>query len=172
MRSRIREITLALVVVVVASSCGSGAMSPAESAFIAQMTPHHRLGIRMNEIAALKANDVRLRRMVFEMAGYHHTDIEHLDHWSNHHGIDPAVDYPGLIDEPTLLTLEATTGLSFDIAWLEVMIEHHEGALQIAQTVLKSQPRNELATMATRSIEIQSGEINAMQELLEQLERE
>lgn len=168
MPSRLPELAIALAVMTV-SSCGSDAMSQAEQNFVAQMTPHHQLGIHLNEIAALRAEDVRLRRMVFEMSGYHRGDMAHLDHWSADQDIEPASDYPGHIDDAVLSTLETSTGDSFDTAWIDAMIEHHEGALQIAHTVLESRPRDEVRSLAQQTITVQSAEINELRALLDDL---
>jgi uncharacterized protein (DUF305 family) len=54
------------------------------------------------------------------------------------------------------------TGDEFDAAFLEEMIPHHLGAVQMAQLVLKTSKRPELIKLATDIIAAQEKEISTM----------
>lgn len=58
--------------------------------------------------------------------------------------------------------LEGKTGDAFDQTFLEEMITHHEGAVAMAQLVLKVSKRPELIKLANDIIAAQTGEINMM----------
>jgi uncharacterized protein (DUF305 family) len=60
--------------------------------------------------------------------------------------------------------LAQKTGEDFEIAFLEGMIEHHVGAVDMAQLVLKNTDREELVQMAGDIIEVQTAEIEMMQD--------
>ena len=58
--------------------------------------------------------------------------------------------------------LEGKTGDAFDKAFLSEMIVHHEGAVFMAEAVLKSSKRPELIKLANEIISAQTGEITMM----------
>ena len=60
--------------------------------------------------------------------------------------------------------LGTKTGEEFEIAFLEGMIDHHVGAVDMAELVLKNTERPELVTLANEIIEAQEGEIELMRE--------
>jgi len=60
--------------------------------------------------------------------------------------------------------LGTKTGEEFEIAFLEGMIEHHVGAVDMAELVLKNTERPELVKLANEIIEAQKGEIELMRE--------
>lgn len=62
-----------------------------------------------------------------------------------------------------------STGLSgkdLDTWFLQGMIQHHEGAVQMAQAVLALNPRSEVANFAQDVIRVQQEEITQMKILL------
>lgn len=60
--------------------------------------------------------------------------------------------------------LEGKTGNEFDEAFLSEMIVHHEGAVVMAQAVLKTSKRPELIKLANEIISAQTKEITMMQD--------
>lgn len=63
--------------------------------------------------------------------------------------------------------LEGKTGDAFDRAFLEEMIVHHEGAVLMAETLLKNTKRPELQKLGSEIITAQTGEIQMMKVWLE-----
>lgn len=62
--------------------------------------------------------------------------------------------------------LKSKTGEARDIAFLEGMIAHHQGAIEMAQLVLASTKRTEIREMANGIISAQTTEIATMKEWL------
>jgi uncharacterized protein (DUF305 family) len=60
--------------------------------------------------------------------------------------------------------LKGKTGDEFDKAFLTLMIEHHQGAVDMANEVLKSAKHQELKTLAQAIIVAQTKEITQMKE--------
>lgn len=58
--------------------------------------------------------------------------------------------------------LVGKTGDAFDQAFLEEMIVHHQGAVEMAQLVLETSKRPELVTLANNIISAQNSEIAMM----------
>lgn len=65
-----------------------------------------------------------------------------------------------------LNALEAQSGDARDINFLEAMIVHHQGAVEMAQVIAGSTKRSELKEMAEDIISAQTSEIATMQEWL------
>ncbi len=61
-------------------------------------------------------------------------------------------------------SLRGKTGVEFDKAFIDEMIVHHEGAVDMAELVLTSTTRPELLKMAQEIIDVQTKEINQMKE--------
>lgn len=59
-------------------------------------------------------------------------------------------------------SLKGKTGDDFDQAFIDGMIVHHEGAVTMAQAVLKTSSRPELLQLAHAIITAQTTEINQM----------
>ncbi len=60
--------------------------------------------------------------------------------------------------------LQGRTGDDFDKAFLSGMIEHHEGAIRMAEAALKDAKHQEIKDMARAIIDAQTKEINQMKE--------
>ncbi|MEK7112001.1 MAG: DUF305 domain-containing protein [Patescibacteria group bacterium] len=64
-------------------------------------------------------------------------------------------------------TLTALNGEDFDRMFIELMIEHHQGAIDMAELVLTNSERPELKNLANDIISAQSKEIEMMKGWLE-----
>jgi uncharacterized protein (DUF305 family) len=62
----------------------------------------------------------------------------------------------------SMTSLEKLTGKKFDIAWLSQMIEHHTGALEMAQDVVKHGKKDFVLKAAKGIIAAQTSEIKQM----------
>ena len=74
----------------------------------------------------------------------------------------------GMLSDAEMAELAAATGTEFDRLFLEGMIKHHEGAIDMAQMVLASD-NEEVRILGEQIVETQQAEITRMQELLGQL---
>lgn len=64
--------------------------------------------------------------------------------------------------------LEGKTGDAFDKAFLEEMIVHHEGAVEMANALLKNTARPQLQKLGKDIITAQTGEIQMMKDWLQE----
>lgn len=63
-----------------------------------------------------------------------------------------------------MMGLEGKTGDALDLAFLDEMIVHHQGAIEMAQTLLKGTRRTELIKLGNDIITAQTGEIEMMKQ--------
>lgn len=169
MSRHLRELACAAALLVAAGCGAAPKLTAAEHTFVAQMIPHHDLGMELMDIATTRADDVRLRRLVFEMSGYHHSDMASLSRWSFEWSVTPSDEFPGSLTGSTLDRLADMSGPEFDAAWLEAMIDHHEGALAISRSSLARGVRQEMEEMARETIRVQSREIDEMASLVDEI---
>lgn len=119
--------------------------------------------------ATLRSGDVRLRRMVFEMGSYHGREISLLEQWASDWEAGTTDHFPGHVDDADVARLAELTGVTHDVWWLRLMIEHHEGAIDIARAALEAEGLAAVDAMAAQVEQVQSAEIIAMHDLLDEL---
>ncbi|MGV0799681.1 DUF305 domain-containing protein, partial [Mycolicibacterium elephantis] len=78
-----------------------------------------------------------------------------------HHG-----DMQGMVDEATMAKLRELNGEEFDTLWLESMISHHEGAVEMAKAEIANGENVDAKRMAQTMIDTQQAEIDQMQQML------
>ena len=158
---------LALIAGLLMTGCsGAPRWNEADRAFVAGMLPHHHLGMALVHEATVDSNDVRLRRLVFEMSGYHSSELGALERWADEQRIDEWTMFPGQLPVSDLALLETLDGIEHDIWWLDLMIRHHEGAVAMADVVVAQGSADDVQRLALDVRRVQAAEIEAMEELL------
>jgi uncharacterized protein (DUF305 family) len=171
MRRLLAPVVLCASMVLVATACREPSRTAADEWFVAAMVPHHRLGLELMSIAERSADDVRLRRLVFEMSGYHHDELHELDGVLRRWRLAEAEEFPGRVDLARSAELAERPGTHSDVMWLDAMIEHHEGAIVLARQVIETGSRSDLRSLAERIIDVQQAEIDEMRTLRDVLTR-
>jgi uncharacterized protein (DUF305 family) len=72
----------------------------------------------------------------------------------------------GMMSESDMATLAAATGTEFDRLFLEMMVRHHEGAVEMAEQELANGRYQPTLDLATGIVASQTAEILRMQALL------
>lgn len=158
-RSRVALVVLAVCLV----ACGPAGVTDADRQFVSLMIPHHQQGIELIEIGRTRSDDVRLRRLIFEMGSYHHSDMHDLEDLAAQWSVRSLGRFPGDVGDDTMRSLGTMEGSDFDAAWLDAMIAHHEGALVISREALESgSASTNIADIARKTISVQSSEIVEM----------
>lgn len=147
-------------------ACASGTPGAIDRLFVAEMIPHHHLGMELIDQATRRVADTGVRRLVFEMSSYHQSELDLLHDWAGQWNVESATDIPGWIDATQLTELAALSGTDYDRRWLELMIEHHEGAIEIAQRQIGEGSHRASIEMAESVREVQERDIADMQSLL------
>jgi len=65
-----------------------------------------------------------------------------------------------------MTALKSATGSAFDRMWLQMMVKHHQGALDMAKTALDQGANPEAKKLARSIIDSQSAEIAEMNSIL------
>lgn len=82
-------------------------------------------------------------------------------------GMDHSMD--GMMSDEDMANLEAVTGDEASRLFLEQMIEHHEGAVTMAQEEVDNGLNSDATALAQTIVDTQTSEIETMRELLTSL---
>lgn len=83
-----------------------------------------------------------------------------MDHGDMHEG-------EGMMSPQQMRRFEQSRGAQFDRMFLTMMIEHHRGAVTMAETHLDNGKNPQAKRLARQIIDVQQAEIDTMRKLLE-----
>ena len=97
-----------------------------------------------------------------------------LVQWPEGQNSDPAghdaaghgATMPGMVDAATMARLQSLTGPDFDRLWLTSMIDHHRGAIAMAQDEIAHGKNPDVIYLARTIIAGQQAEIDQMKQML------
>ena len=160
---------------------GSAATTQAEEfndadvAFAQGMIPHHEGALMMSEVAVERAQDPRVRELAERIQAAQDPEIELMTGWLEDWGQPVEQDSMGGMDHggDAMGGMEMedmpAAGADFDRIWLQSMIEHHDGAVVMAQIEIDEGANDEAIDLAEQIAESQTQEIDEMQQLLSEL---
>jgi uncharacterized protein (DUF305 family) len=104
------------------------------------------------------------------MSGMNQSDsMSGMDRGDTMSGMDHGSgDMTGMMTDQQMSELAGKSGADFDTAWLAMMVEHHTGAIEMAQTELADGRNTDAKQRATEIIGAQQAEITTMNALLAQ----
>ena len=148
----------------------------ADVMFAQMMIPHHEQAIEMSDIAldpTVGASDEVLS-LAQDIKAAQDPEIAQmtalLESWGQSTAMDSSMDHSemmsGMLTVEEITTLGTLQGTAFDTAWIQAMIKHHEGAIQMAIDVQDNGVNTEVQNLASAIIATQQAEINAMKALL------
>ena len=144
--------------------------------FTQMMIPHHEQAVEMADIAldplvgasdSVKALATRIKNAqdseVTKMKSF-------LTKWKQRLTGDSSMDQSdmmsGVLSAEDMKKLSSLRGAEFDRAWMEDMIAHHEGAIEMAKDVLKDGKDSAVKALANLVATAQDSEILEMKKLL------
>ena len=72
----------------------------------------------------------------------------------------------GMVDGATMAKLASLNGTEFDTLWLESMIGHHQGAIEMAKAEIANGENVDAIGMAKTIVDTQQAEIDQMKQML------
>ena len=72
----------------------------------------------------------------------------------------------GMVNAATMTKLESLNGAEFDKLWLESMIGHHQGAIEMAKAEIATGDNVDAKTLAKNIVATQDAEIGQMKQML------
>jgi uncharacterized protein (DUF305 family) len=166
-----RRILLAVIGLFLLSGCATSEQSnsefsPSDINFAEMMIPHHEQAIEMSEIAFKNTMNSEVLQLAQEIKDAQAPEIDLMKSWagvkvSTHAG--HMMD--GMLSEDELNALREARSAEFDRLFLQGMIKHHQGAIEMAMDV-KNSNSMVVADLSAAIIKQQEIEITRMEELL------
>lgn len=133
--------------------------------FAEMMIPHHEQAIEMSDLALAKSSDPGVRALAQQIKDAQTPEIEQMKSWGASSEAHVGHMMDGMLSDDEMTELTSVSGKEFDRLFLEGMIKHHEGAIEMADMVVDS-TNSEVATLARTIIDAQRAEIEKMKVLL------
>lgn len=144
----------------------------ADVVFLQNMIPHHTHAIRMSEVARNQATSPQVKDLAARIEAAQGPEIQQMHELLTAWG-EPAPATPGgrgpMGGKGPGPMPGMMTGVAFDQMFLQMMIIHHQGAIDMSQTELAQGSNPAARELAQRIITTQQAEINEMQTLLQQI---
>jgi len=147
----------------------------ADVTFAQDMIPHHAQAIEMVELTEGRSLDPEVEELADAIRSAQDPELETMSGWLTAWGEDVPdtssmdmgdMDMSGMMTSEDMAALATAPDTEFQDMWLSMMVEHHTGAIEMAQV---EQADGEFADAITLAEEIessQSEEIATMEQLL------
>ncbi|WAL49887.1 DUF305 domain-containing protein [Rhodococcus pyridinivorans] len=171
----------------------TAAHNDADVMFAQMMIPHHSQAIEMSDMLLAKENiPTEVSELAEQIKAAQGPEIEELESWLNEwgepaqmpemgndmpgmdgmDGMDEGMDgmggmeMEGMMSEEDMQALSDAQGTDAARLFLEQMIAHHEGAVEMAQTEIEDGQFPDAVQMARTIVDTQQQEIETMRQLL------
>ncbi|WP_126688319.1 DUF305 domain-containing protein [Nocardioides ferulae] len=168
------------------------AWNDADVAFATDMIPHHAQALTLVDLTVGRRLSPELTGLAEQIRSAQAPEIEQMSDWLQEWGEEiPATgrdhvhahgsedegeagdemdqmhgDMPGMVGSEDLDELESLKGEAFEERWLELMIGHHEGAIEMAQAAQEDGEFPGVVELAEAIEEGQQAEVDQMEQLL------
>jgi uncharacterized protein (DUF305 family) len=164
-----------------------GAFNDADVMFAQMMIPHHEQALEMARLADGRASDAEIKTLAAEIEKAQDPEIRTMKSWLKAWGKPesagesmPGMDHgsggtdhgsgmPGMMSDEDMKKLEAAKGTEFDRMFAELMIEHHEGAITMAEDEQKKGRDAAAKKLAADVVKAQSAEVEQFEKILDRL---
>jgi uncharacterized protein (DUF305 family) len=163
-----------------------------DAGFARDMSRHHLQAVEMANLATTRSTDADVQRLAFDIASTQTNQVGRMQGWltlwglpltssetmgwmddaamAGHHmghteGADGAV-MPGMATESELAQLRSLSGTPFDVMFLQLMIRHHQGGLEMAQYGQQHAALAVVRALARSIAETQTAETTTMEQML------
>jgi uncharacterized protein (DUF305 family) len=144
-------------------------------AFATNMIPHHQQAVDLSAMVPDRSTDAGLVALAQQISAAQQPEInvmkvflvqwnENPDTNSGHSGHGNTM--AGMVDEATMTKLTSLNGAEFDRLWLESMISHHQGAIEMAKAEIANGDNVDAKTLATNIVTTQEAEIGQMKQMV------
>lgn len=134
--------------------------------FISAMAPHHQGAVEMAQVAQRNAEHPELRQLADHIVAAQQDEIDELRSIKEEQFGDPEVPMEMPPEEMEMMGMTDAAELEnqqpFDRAFIDVMIPHHESAIEMARVANEDSDNPRVRDLAARITEAQESEIEQM----------
>jgi uncharacterized protein (DUF305 family) len=154
-------------------SSSDGDMTGSDAMFLQMMIPHHEQAIVMSDLALKISKNPAILDLAKQIKAAQNPEIAQMKNWLAESGFseDPGHSMDGMggmLSNEDLQILSKSSGKDFEKLFLNGMIQHHQGAIQMVN-MLSNSKDSELKNFGQTIVKTQSAEIELMYELLKKL---
>ncbi|WP_225831439.1 DUF305 domain-containing protein [Streptomyces sp. NK08204] len=165
------------------ASAMQGSHNAQDVSFAQGMIPHHRQAVAMADLTASRAKSQSVKDLAAKIKQAQDPEINTMSGWLKAWGEKvpdgsmpgmesmpgmghSASSMPGMMSADDMDKLKGLSGDPFDKAFLQMMISHHRGAIEMAKTEQAKGAYGPAETMAKSIVTSQSAEITEMNKML------
>lgn len=144
--------------------------------FAQDMIAHHQQALDMAAMVPNMSTNPKVIDLGKRIAAAQDPEIKKMTEWLKAWGAPtsmPGMDHgsghgsmPGMMTEEEMTKLNGAQGAEFDRMWLDMMIRHHQGAVEMAKTEQEKGSDADAKKLAQDIITAQQAEITEMRALL------
>lgn len=158
----------------------------ADVTFATDMIQHHSQALSMVDLTLDRPLDPEVQALAEDIRAAQAPEIETMADWLTKWGedvpetmrdhvnseggmddMDHGDQMPGMMTSDDMDALENASDAEFQGMWLEMMVEHHEGAVEMAETEQADGQFKDAVDLAGQIVDAQKQEIETMNDLLE-----
>ncbi|MER5183209.1 DUF305 domain-containing protein [Streptomyces sp. NPDC002896] len=166
------------------NSASAADFNDADVSFAQMMIPHHQQALEMAKLADGRASDSEIKELAAQIEKAQDPEIKTMEGWlkswgkptqaesmdhSGHSGDSGDSGMDGMMSDEDMKELEAAKGTEFDKMFAQMMIDHHDGAISMAEDEQKNGSNADVKKMADAIVEGQSAEVKQLQGILDRL---
>ncbi|MFF9838418.1 DUF305 domain-containing protein [Streptomyces sp. NPDC013740] len=156
------------------ASAPAGAFNDADVMFAQMMIPHHEQALEMAKLADGRAEDAQIKKIVGAVEQAQDPEIRKMKGWLRTWGKPESMGggghgMAGMMSDADMAELAAAKGKAFDRKFAELMIAHHEGAVEMAKTEQANGSDAAARKVADDVVRTQAAEIAQLKKILKRL---
>jgi uncharacterized protein (DUF305 family) len=172
-----------------APAAGQAGHNQADVTFAQQMIPHHQQALDMAKLVSSRTTNAKVVDLAGRVQKAQDPEIQQMTGWlttwgaattstgmnmpgmstgQSMPGMTGSASMPGMMSDADMSKLQGMKGAEFDRMWLQMMIQHHQGAIDMAKIELAQGGSADARTLAQKIIDGQQAEITEMNGLLGQ----
>ena len=171
----IKSVLTLLAAALLAAGCGGAAAhNDADVAFVTGMIPHHTQAVAMSALATDRGASPQVKALATQISGAQEPEIARMQGLLTSWGLPAAPTtmaggmsgMSGMMTDGQMQQLTASSGAAFDRMFLQMMTQHHSGAIDMARAELRDGAGADAKALAQSIIDAQQAEIATMSGLL------
>lgn len=145
----------------------------ADVMFAQMMIPHHEQAVQLAAMVPEHSTNSAVIALASTITAAQQPEISAMKALLLQWDVDPhkagehgGMAMEGMVDDATMAKLGTLNGQEFDTLWLQSMISHHQGAIEMANTEIADGKSPDMITMAKNIVAAQQAEIDQMKKML------
>jgi uncharacterized protein (DUF305 family) len=179
-----------------APATSGASFNQADVQFAQMMIPHHQQAVEMATLAETRASDSEVKALAAQIKAAQDPEIKVMTGWLTSWGqptAQPSSGHnmpgmsgtsmpgmsgtptpgmsamPGIMSDQEMAQLQAAKGVAFDRMFVQMMITHHNGAIQMARDEQANGSNVDAKNLATTIEQTQTAEVQKLQKILARL---